>query len=345
MLKVLRHIGSDRSELRTGPPNWLTHDCRVAPLYQSLGQGVDVADSHLGRSGVVLRRDPRMSSRRPIGIMQGRLSPRFMGRYQAFPPDSWREEFVKAHRLGFDYMECIFDYDDYRNNPLFTDEGLAAIREIKHQTGLQTPSVCADYFMQWRLHDPDKVVRERSQGVLRHLMGKVASVACTNIIIPCVDEASLKDESEVDLFKGSLSECLPEAERNGVDVSLETDLPPGPFIRLVEDLNHSRIRINYDTGNSAALGYDPTEEIAAYGPHISVLHVKDRVRNGGSVKLGTGDVNFEMVFRALRAIGFNGIITMQAARAEHSYEEVDFVCEQFSFLKGVLQQWLYANGA
>ncbi len=286
-----------------------------------------------------------MISRRPIGIMQGRLSPRFMGRYQAFPRDSWKEEFLKARQLGLDYIEFIFDYNDYPENPLFADEGLAVIEELKRRTSLKTPSVCADYFMQWRLHDPDKTVRGKSQGMLKHLVEKVSSVACTNIIIPCVDESSLKDEKEVELFKESLSECLPEAERRGVDLNLETDLPPGAFLQLVEDLSHRRVKINYDIGNSAALGYNAAEEITAYGSYISVLHVKDRVRNGGSVKLGTGDANFEMVFTTLRAVGFNGIITMQAARAEHSYAEIDFVREQFSFLKDALQQWLYINGA
>ena len=42
--------------------------------------------------------------------------------------------------------------------------------------------------------------------------------------------------------------------------------------------------VNYDTGNSAALGYDPDEEFKSYGHKITDLHIKDRL-------LGTGPVH------------------------------------------------------
>jgi len=38
----------------------------------------------------------------PIGIMQGRLSPPEVGRFQAFLRRSWREEFPRAREASLD---------------------------------------------------------------------------------------------------------------------------------------------------------------------------------------------------------------------------------------------------
>ena len=44
-----------------------------------------------------------------IGIMQGRLLPRYKGRYQAHPVNYWQAEFYIAKEMGFDQIEFILD--------------------------------------------------------------------------------------------------------------------------------------------------------------------------------------------------------------------------------------------
>ena len=43
------------------------------------------------------------------------------------------------------------------------------------------------------------------------------------------------------------------------------DLPPDDILELVYSLNSEFIKINYDIGNSAALGFDCSEELNKYG--------------------------------------------------------------------------------
>jgi hexulose-6-phosphate isomerase len=74
--------------------------------------------------------------------------------------------------------------------------------------------------------------------------------------------------------------------------------------------------VNYDIGNSASLGFNPKEEIQAYGPRILNVHVKDRRMGGTTVPLGTGNADFPTVFRALRRAGYRGDFILQTARAE-----------------------------
>lgn len=281
-------------------------------------------------------------NKNPICIMQGRLSPRYKGRHQAFPVYHWKEEFYTAKSLGFECIEFIYDHENYEDNPLKTEKGLREIKELSALTGVRVFSICADFFMRHPLFDK-KGNRDKNIETLTHLIKNSSTIGITDINVPCVDESSLKKEEDIEALKEGLHECMAATYECNTNINLETDLPPDEFNKLITDLNHPRIKVNYDIGNSASLGYNPEEELNAYGKYISVLHVKDRLYKGGSVKLGTGDADFETVFRKLKQIGFNGMIIMQAARADNDSEELQIVKEQFSFLKDCLAKFFY-NG-
>src|SRR5437764_14979625 len=83
--------------------------------------------------------------------MQGRLSPPVGGQIQAFPLDSWADEFPTAGRLGLDAVEWIYDAPEAEQNPLSTADGRARIRDLAQRHGVAVKSVCADYFMRRRL--------------------------------------------------------------------------------------------------------------------------------------------------------------------------------------------------
>ena len=65
----------------------------------------------------------RMSN--PVGVMQGRLLPKYQGRYQAHPTGYWQDEFPKVSELGLDCIEFILDYNDSEKNPLMHPDGFA----------------------------------------------------------------------------------------------------------------------------------------------------------------------------------------------------------------------------
>ena len=55
----------------------------------------------------------------------------------------------------------------------------------------------------------------------------------------------------------------------------------------MNSINSKNVTVNYDTGNSASLGFDPVEEFKSYGHKITDLHIKDRLLGDASVPLGT----------------------------------------------------------
>lgn len=253
-------------------------------------------------------------SRNKLGIMQGRLLPKYQGRYQAHPIGYWQDEFEMVAGLGLDCIEFILDFNDAEENPLLNGQGIDQILQISERTGVVVGTVCADYFMEAPLHHLDEDIAKISQKILSHLLTQGQKLGLSDIVIPCVDQSSLGDQSAKDRLIDGLMPMIEMAEMAEINLSLETDLPPQSFAELLNCFDSSRITVNYDTGNSASLGYDPIEELACYGDRISDIHIKDRVRDGGSVILGSGHTQFERFFDALRPLNFTGPIILQAYR-------------------------------
>lgn len=268
-----------------------------------------------------------------FGIMQGRLLPKYQGRYQAHPVGYWQNEFEIAKGLGLNLIEFILDFDQHDVNPLMTDEGIDEIAALVEQTGVGVKSVCADYFMEAPLHSGNSTVADQSSVILQKLLKNSAVIGIKDIVIPCVDQSSIKTDSDTDRFVTRLTPILDDAAKYNVNIALETDLAPHPFLELLNMFDSENIKVNYDTGNSASLGYNPLEEFSYYGNKISDIHIKDRQLHGGSVPLGSGDADFNSFFQALSKISFDGIFIMQAYRDD---EGVEIFKKQFEWFKKIM---------
>lgn len=273
-----------------------------------------------------------------IGVMQGRLLPKYKGRYQAHPIRYWQDEFALAKDFGLNLIEFILDYNDLNKNPLMSKAGRDEIKQLVIQTGVAVKTICADYLMEAPLHSPDTSVVSASLEILKQLTKFSSEMGVTDIVIPCVDQSSLADQQALNRFVTGMRSLIPLAERLSVNLSLETDLSPVAFAELLEQLDSPRITVNYDIGNSAALGYDVTEELSIYGNRISDIHIKDRVTNGGSVLLGTGNADFEAFFKALAKTSFTGPFIMQAYRDDKG---LDVFRTQLEWIKPKLDTWAH----
>lgn len=252
--------------------------------------------------------------------MQGRLVEKYRGRYQAHPLGYWEREFEVAAELGLDCIEFILDYNDSELNPLMSDEGVAKIKTVCASTGVEVKTICADYFMEAPLHSEDSTVVDKSMAVLMRLLDSSQQLGVSDIVIPCVDQSSLQCTAQVERFVANLNSVLPVINKSGVNLSLETDLDAQPFAMLLARFDSNHVTVNYDIGNSAALGYDPVKELEAYGHRITDIHIKDRTLGGGPVVLGEGDADFERFFEALKAINYRGPFIMQAYRDDEGVE-------------------------
>ena len=270
-----------------------------------------------------------------MGVMQGRLLPKYRGRYQAHPLGYWQKEFEIASKAELDCIEFILDFNDFEKNPLMKSDGINEIKTLSDITGVQVKTICADYFMEAPLHSEEQSLVKKSQQVMMKLLENAYSLGVTDIVIPCVDQSTLDSEKASNCFVENLSPMLEFAERYKINFSLETDLAPQRFSELLDKFNSNRVMVNYDIGNSASMGYDPLEELEAYGKMISDIHIKDRILGGASVVLGEGDADFELFFKNLKKYNYEGPFIMQSYRDN---EGINIFNEQFKWIKEIMKK-------
>jgi hexulose-6-phosphate isomerase len=266
-----------------------------------------------------------------IALMQGRLLPPEGGSIQGFPRDRWREEFALAAEARIDAIEWIYDVPGADVNPLATDTGLAEMRALSHQHGIAVVSLCADYFLE------RPFVRVALDGVrdltahLIWLIGRCRRAGITRVVLPFVDAARIDTPSDEQRTVEVLRQILPLCAATGVELHLETALAPHAFSSLLAQIPDPLCRVNYDSGNSASLGYDVASELAAYGARIGSVHIKDRVHGGGSVPLGTGDADLPALVSGLGALRYQGDYVLQVARGADG-SEVEWARQNRAFL-------------
>lgn len=269
--------------------------------------------------------------------MQGRLLPKYKGRYQAHPLGYWQKEFRLASEITLDCIEFILDFNDYIQNPLMSQEGIEEIEKEVRATNVSVRSVCADYFMEAPLHSPDKTTVKHSQSVLKTLLENSKKLSVKDIVIPCVDQSSIKNGDDKKRFVDNLGPLVEISERLEINLSLETDLPPQTFAQLLSEFKSNHVTVNYDIGNSASLGFDPKEELECYGNMISDIHIKDRILGGGSVVLGSGNAQFDLFFQTLKSFEYKGPFIMQAYRDD---EGVAIFKTQLDWIKNKIREYM-----
>ena len=271
----------------------------------------------------------------PIGIVQGRLSPPINRCVQSFPLKTWREEFTLAHKAGLACIEWVYEAGTDEFNPLKTSEGIREIVQLSRTFEVGVWSICADYYMTERLVDREGEPHKKNFQHLEWLIRQASLLKAHHLVIPFVDSSSLRSIKKRSKLILKLLKSATIAEKSGVELHLETDLPPLEFIKFLEGINHSSIRANYDMGNSASLGYNPREELMFLRPWLGSVHVKDRLLGGESVPLGMGATDFPTCFRFIQEMDFNGPFILQAAREER-LSEVDLAIKNRKFVEDQL---------
>jgi len=249
-----------------------------------------------------------------IGIMQGRLLPPFEDRFQAFPANNWRKEFEFGKTAGIDCIEWIFEKPHEAENPISTDDGIAELKSVIKKTGIEVRSICADYFMTERLILRDGSIDAVVVAKLMWLVEQAQKLGVTYMVIPFVDISSLSSEVERNGLIKLMQIIGPLAAEAGIEIHLETDFFPDTFSHILSQISHSHIKANFDIGNSAALGFDPTEEMSKISKWLGSVHVKDRILNGTTVPLGAGNADLQTAFKMIKSNGFDRWLILQVAR-------------------------------
>lgn len=268
-----------------------------------------------------------------IGFMQGRLSPMLDGKIQAFPWLNWRNEIEAAGHIDINLMEWTIDQADLYENPLMTSDGRKEISSLCQEHGLSIPSLTGDCFMQspfWKTSDIDLCNKLKADFIA--VIHACSDIGLKIVVVPLVDNGQLNTQEYEDNLVNFLLQQDSRLKDLDVKIVFESDFAPYELKRFISRFESDRFGVNYDIGNSAALGFDPTEEFAAYGDRILNAHVKDRILNGTTVPLGTGSADFSKVFSLFKSINYNSNYILQTARATDG-EHANLISEYKKFVQ------------
>jgi L-ribulose-5-phosphate 3-epimerase len=262
-----------------------------------------------------------MNAAREIGILQGRLGG---------GPVS--DEAKTAAVLGFDAIELLVREGDTAQHAIWTDTGIQKLKEIRNQTGISFPSVNADHFKLGGLTHADFGVREAAIKDLKRLVQQVASLGGQRILLPFFDAGELRMDRDFEKLIDSLRQAMPAAKALSITLSVETTLPSKDVCRILDAV--PGLCAYYDIGNAASFGFDLLQELRDLGGRISGIHVKDRLRGGPNVPMGTGAVPFSQVIPALQRLPYGGPWILETTPGD---QPIEFARKHLAFLKGHMQ--------
>ena len=244
-----------------------------------------------------------MATEGRVGVLLGRLSPAPPERPQVFPAD-WRHEIDVAAASAFDEVQWLYDACG-ANNPLETVTGRHAMRAAAAESGVPLASLCAHVFVVGPVASP------QGRMLLQRMVGWLGDLGGGAIVVPLFGAS---DPEDLQVVADAVLPTAALARDEQVMLLLESDLQPLRFAALLRRCGHPAVAANFDMGNSVAAEQDPAFAVATLAPWIKGVHVKDRRRGGGSVPLGTGDVDLARVMHLLAAAGYRDTFVLETAR-------------------------------
>lgn len=246
-----------------------------------------------------------------FGMVQGRLVRSPPGQLQWFPQKDWESEFFIAQAIGIDYIELIAERKHNPLNPIWSEKGIARIKELAIVNGLTLHAFCNDFIVDNSLITGLETLQQNLQ-----LIACGAKLGCEKYILPLFEQSELTPENFQEYLKPlrTIADCAAEF---GITVCLETNLNGSELKCVLAEVNHSAIGVVYDTGNRVAFGHDLPRDIRLLGDEIQHVHIKDKNNANENVVLGTGLVNFSHVFDALADINYQGPFTFETNRGHN----------------------------
>ena len=253
-----------------------------------------------------------------IGFMQGRLvDSEKKNAIQFFPAKKWKVEINIMNSINFKIMEWTINSENMNQNHLFNYSKNRELKFFLKNKKIKIPSVTCDFFMQEPFYKNKKFIKTLRN--LKKVIKCSKNIGVKYIILPLVDFSSIENVSQEKFLIREIKKFTQYLGPNQ-KILFETDYPPNKIITFIKQLN-SKFGINYDTGNSASLGYSFEDE-KKYFRFVKNIHIKDRLFRGRTVRLGKGDYDFKKFFSYLKKIKYNKNLILQTARAKDNINEI-----------------------
>jgi sugar phosphate isomerase/epimerase len=230
-----------------------------------------------------------------------------------FKPYSLAQALHGLAEAGFDNVE-IGAVKGFLEHLDPDDPDVDGARELLERHGLRCVSMSG--------HAPlhEDLGRARLRNVLA--AGRELGISVLNTF---TGDAETEDERAA--FVEGARALADEAEAAGIRLCIETDsnlLPTAQDgIRLLDEIGHDWIRINYDPGNVVYYtGARPEDDLEHALPRLGHVHLKDK-RGGEGVldfpPLGEGELDIAGMLGRIADSGFDGPVSMEIEFVDYEY--------------------------
>ncbi len=253
-----------------------------------------------------------------LGVLQGRLSPPVGGHYQEFPED-WNTEVDVLHTLGLKGVEWLITKNKFLDNPLINSD----------LSGVPILSVCLDNLVDEKIDDYN-FLKDNLTPVCEAML----KLGIKNATIPILDESDLSSTDKRSTFCEIMEpygDIYPD-----INFCFEAEMPPEE-LREIVDLRDN-FYVTYDTGNITSSGINHELYIEFFKEKILNVHIKDRTFDRKTVAPTTGDTPFDLIFKKLNEIEYNGFYILQTARGI-SGKEIETIEEHKRLIENLYDRY------
>lgn len=233
-------------------------------------------------------------------------------------------------RLGYEWMELSpkADFVPFFKHPRIDDAGVRKLKKVAADAGVGIASVLP--VLRWS--GPGEDERQAAVRAWKRAIQITVDLGVTVMNSEFNGRPEGAEHAEAQFLK-SMDELLPIFEREGVELILEPH--PDDFIEdgieaveMIRGLNRDWIGFLYCTPHAFHQGHSPSDIITAAAEKTRYVHLADAwnhlTSNGlryisnppgntarvhQHMEMGHGEVDYDQVFAALAAVGFDGVIS------------------------------------
>jgi L-ribulose-5-phosphate 3-epimerase len=225
-----------------------------------------------------------------------------------FKPYSLEKALEGLAAAGFENVEigAVKDFLEHLDPDDLGPAAIAATRSLLEAYGLRVVSMSG--------HAPLHLELGRDR--LRRVLHAGAELG---ILVLNTFTGDAETDEERAAFFENVAEIADEAKELGIVLCIETDSNLMPTaeagVRLLDQIDHDWIRINYDPGNVVYYaGVSPEQDLEHALGRLGHVHLKDK-RGGKGVldfpPLGEGELDIPLMLGSIRESGFSGPISME----------------------------------
>jgi hexulose-6-phosphate isomerase len=228
-----------------------------------------------------------------------------------------------AAEAGFEGYELIVARSDEAELHVdCSDSELARIRDMVTGQGLEICSMFGSPVTNlYPITSPEDQVWEQGIRAVERML-YIAQQLGTDalLLVPGRVNESIRYDIAYDRALEALRQLAPVAEERGVVIAIENVgnrflLSPLEMRDFIDQVGHPYLRGYFDIGNAFLLRSAPPEQwIQILGGRLRRLHAKDgRIfgRTLANVMLLAGEVDWQSVMHACRAVGYDGYMTAE----------------------------------